>query len=173
MLYIDTYKNSHTCIYTYINTIIYIYTVAAAMTERVIAACYKSLSDHHVMLEGTLLKPNMVRSGSDAKVKYTHFHYMSIYVYMYVCICTHLLYIHIHILLSILLTWFVQALILRLINVFTGANYRQGDCICHCTYLLIHSYEYYLYVYIYKHMYTYIYIYIYSTYIYIFMCVYI
>eukprot|EP01041_Mallomonas_annulata_P001909 gene1909-3691_t len=39
--------------------------VAAAMTERVIAACYKSLSDHHVMLEGTLLKPNMVRSGSD------------------------------------------------------------------------------------------------------------
>jgi fructose-bisphosphate aldolase class I len=41
--------------------------VAAAMTERVIAACYKALSDHHVMLEGTLLKPNMVRSGSDAK----------------------------------------------------------------------------------------------------------
>ena len=36
------------------------------MTERVIAACYKALSDHHVMLEGTLLKPNMVRSGSDA-----------------------------------------------------------------------------------------------------------
>mmetsp|Transcript_23239 Transcript_23239/g.22392 ORF Transcript_23239/g.22392 Transcript_23239/m.22392 type:complete len:360 (+) Transcript_23239:49-1128(+) len=45
--------------------------VAAAMTERVIAACYKSLSDHHVMLEGTLLKPNMVRSGSDAKVQAT------------------------------------------------------------------------------------------------------
>eukprot|EP00607_Mallomonas_marina_P010658 CAMPEP_0182421634 /NCGR_PEP_ID=MMETSP1167-20130531/7046_1 /TAXON_ID=2988 /ORGANISM="Mallomonas Sp, Strain CCMP3275" /LENGTH=359 /DNA_ID=CAMNT_0024598933 /DNA_START=77 /DNA_END=1156 /DNA_ORIENTATION=- len=40
--------------------------VAAANTERVIAACYKALSDHHVMLEGTLLKPNMVRSGSDA-----------------------------------------------------------------------------------------------------------
>ena len=40
--------------------------VAAAVTERVIAACYKALSDHHVMLEGTLLKPNMVRSGSDA-----------------------------------------------------------------------------------------------------------
>lgn len=40
--------------------------VAAAMTERVIAAVYKALSDHHVMLEGTLLKPNMVRSGSDA-----------------------------------------------------------------------------------------------------------
>lgn len=39
------------------------------MTEKVIAACYKALSDHHVMLEGTLLKPNMVRSGSDAKTQ--------------------------------------------------------------------------------------------------------
>jgi fructose-bisphosphate aldolase class I len=45
--------------------------VAAAMTERVIAACYKALSDHHVMLEGTLLKPNMVRSGSDASPQAT------------------------------------------------------------------------------------------------------
>jgi len=44
---------------------------AAAMTERVIAACYKALSDHHVMLEGTLLKPNMVRSGSDSAVQAT------------------------------------------------------------------------------------------------------
>lgn len=43
--------------------------VAARATEKVIAACYKSLSDHHVMLEGTLLKPNMVRSGSDAAVQ--------------------------------------------------------------------------------------------------------
>jgi len=42
--------------------------VAAAATEKVIAACYKALSDHHVLLEGTLLKPNMVRSGSDASV---------------------------------------------------------------------------------------------------------
>lgn len=41
--------------------------VAAAMTERVLAAVYKSLSDHHVMLEGTLLKPNMVRCGADHK----------------------------------------------------------------------------------------------------------
>lgn len=41
--------------------------VAAVVTERVLAACYKALSDHHVMLEGTLLKPNMVRSGSDCK----------------------------------------------------------------------------------------------------------
>jgi fructose-bisphosphate aldolase class I len=43
--------------------------VAAYVTEKVIAACYKALSDHHVMLEGTLLKPNMVRSGSDAAVQ--------------------------------------------------------------------------------------------------------
>jgi fructose-bisphosphate aldolase class I len=45
--------------------------VAAAATERVLAAVYKALSDHHVLLEGTLLKPNMVRSGSDAKVQAT------------------------------------------------------------------------------------------------------
>ena len=43
--------------------------VAAAATEKVIAAVYKALSDHHVLLEGSLLKPNMVRSGSDAKVQ--------------------------------------------------------------------------------------------------------
>eukprot|EP00898_Chlorokybus_atmophyticus_P001196 jgi/Chlat1/2077/Chrsp17S08722 len=36
----------------------------ADVTERVIAACYKALSDHHVMLEGTLLKPNMVTPGA-------------------------------------------------------------------------------------------------------------
>jgi fructose-bisphosphate aldolase class I len=29
----------------------------------VIAACYKALSDRHVLLEGTLLKPNMVVPG--------------------------------------------------------------------------------------------------------------
>jgi len=29
--------------------------------ERVLAATYKALSDHHVLLEGSLLKPNMVR----------------------------------------------------------------------------------------------------------------
>ena len=45
--------------------------VAAAATEKVIVACYKALSDHHVLLEGTLLKPNMVRSGSDAAVAAT------------------------------------------------------------------------------------------------------
>ncbi|QCE00843.1 fructose-bisphosphate aldolase, cytoplasmic isozyme [Vigna unguiculata] len=41
----------------------------AAVTERVLAACYKALNDHHVLLEGTLLKPNMVTPGSkSAKV---------------------------------------------------------------------------------------------------------
>ncbi|KAJ6673547.1 FRUCTOSE-BISPHOSPHATE ALDOLASE [Salix viminalis] len=38
----------------------------AAVTERVLAACYKALNDHHAILEGTLLKPNMVTPGSDA-----------------------------------------------------------------------------------------------------------
>lgn len=38
----------------------------AEVTERVLAACYKALNDHHVLLEGTLLKPNMVTPGSDA-----------------------------------------------------------------------------------------------------------
>lgn len=39
----------------------------ADVTERVLAACYKALNDHKVLLEGTLLKPNMVTPGSDAK----------------------------------------------------------------------------------------------------------
>ncbi|CAN8326018.1 unnamed protein product [Cochlearia groenlandica] len=38
----------------------------AAVTETVLAAVYKALSDHHVLLEGTLLKPNMVTPGSDS-----------------------------------------------------------------------------------------------------------
>ncbi|URE32293.1 fructose-bisphosphate aldolase, cytoplasmic, partial [Musa troglodytarum] len=38
----------------------------AQVTERVLAACYKALNDHHVLLEGSLLKPNMVTPGSDA-----------------------------------------------------------------------------------------------------------
>lgn len=36
----------------------------AAVTERVLAAVYKSLNDHRVLLEGTLLKPSMVTPGS-------------------------------------------------------------------------------------------------------------
>ena len=39
----------------------------AYVTEVVLAACYKALNDQHVLLEGTLLKPNMVTPGSDAK----------------------------------------------------------------------------------------------------------
>lgn len=39
---------------------------SADVTERVLAACYKALNDHHVLLEGTLLKPNMVTPGSDS-----------------------------------------------------------------------------------------------------------
>jgi len=40
-------------------------------TEKVLAACYKALSDHNVLLEGTLLKPNMVVSGKDCPVQAT------------------------------------------------------------------------------------------------------
>ncbi|KAG8461537.1 hypothetical protein KFE25_001141 [Diacronema lutheri] len=40
--------------------------MAQRVTEKVIAACYKELSDHNAYLEGTLLKPNMVRSGEAA-----------------------------------------------------------------------------------------------------------
>lgn len=41
------------------------------VTEKVLAACYKALSDHHVYLEGTLLKPNMVTAGHDCPQSYT------------------------------------------------------------------------------------------------------
>ena len=41
------------------------------VTETVLAACYKALHDHHVYLEGTLLKPNMVTGGKECKTKYT------------------------------------------------------------------------------------------------------
>lgn len=39
--------------------------VCSAVTEKVLAAVYKALADHHVLLEGTLLKPNMVLAGAD------------------------------------------------------------------------------------------------------------
>lgn len=41
------------------------------VTETVLAAVYKALSDHHVYLEGTLLKPNMVTAGQSAAKKAT------------------------------------------------------------------------------------------------------
>uniref|UniRef100_A0A915D052 Fructose-bisphosphate aldolase n=1 Tax=Ditylenchus dipsaci TaxID=166011 RepID=A0A915D052_9BILA len=43
------------------------------ITETVLAYTYKALSDHHVFLEGTLLKPNMVTPGqSHPKGNFTH-----------------------------------------------------------------------------------------------------
>jgi fructose-bisphosphate aldolase class I len=41
--------------------------VCGYWTEKVLAACYKALSDQNVLLDGTLLKPNMVVSGADFK----------------------------------------------------------------------------------------------------------
>mmetsp|Transcript_31370 Transcript_31370/g.71609 ORF Transcript_31370/g.71609 Transcript_31370/m.71609 type:complete len:386 (+) Transcript_31370:79-1236(+) len=37
----------------------------AKMTEKVLAAQFKALKDHHVYLEGAVLKPNMVKPGID------------------------------------------------------------------------------------------------------------
>lgn len=39
------------------------------VTEQVLAYVYKALADHHVYLEGTLLKPNMVTPGQDCPTK--------------------------------------------------------------------------------------------------------
>ncbi|KAJ3326516.1 hypothetical protein HDU76_012861 [Blyttiomyces sp. JEL0837] len=44
---------------------------AMQVTEDVLAAVYKKLSDHQIYLEGTLLKPNMVCPGQDCPIKYT------------------------------------------------------------------------------------------------------
>ena len=41
------------------------------VTETVLAAVYKALNDHHVYLEGSLLKPNMVTPGQSSAVKAT------------------------------------------------------------------------------------------------------
>jgi len=41
------------------------------VTERVLACVYKTLVDHHVYLEGTLLKPNMVTPGIECPNKAT------------------------------------------------------------------------------------------------------
>jgi fructose-bisphosphate aldolase class 1 len=43
-------------------------------TEKVLAACYKALSDYHVLLEGTLLKPNMVLAGKSMSYLITSYH---------------------------------------------------------------------------------------------------
>lgn len=41
------------------------------VTETVLAAVYKALNDHHVYLEGTLLKPNMVTPGQSCPKRST------------------------------------------------------------------------------------------------------
>jgi len=46
--------------------------VAQKVTEQVLAFQYKALADHHVFLEGTLLKPNMVTAGQSCSTKYSH-----------------------------------------------------------------------------------------------------
>ncbi|RXM93800.1 Fructose-bisphosphate aldolase A, partial [Acipenser ruthenus] len=43
----------------------------ASICQMVLAAVYKALSDHHVYLEGTLLKPNMVTAGQACTQKYS------------------------------------------------------------------------------------------------------
>jgi fructose-bisphosphate aldolase class I len=43
----------------------------AKVTEQTLAYTYKALSDHHVYLEGSLLKPNMVTPGQSCTKKYT------------------------------------------------------------------------------------------------------
>ena len=44
---------------------------AARVTENVLSATYRKLMEHHVNLETTLLKPNMVRQGVDCSEKTT------------------------------------------------------------------------------------------------------
>uniref|UniRef100_A0A915JH93 Fructose-bisphosphate aldolase n=1 Tax=Romanomermis culicivorax TaxID=13658 RepID=A0A915JH93_ROMCU len=46
--------------------------VTQKVTELALAYTYKALADHHVFLEGTLLKPNMVMAGHSCPKKYTH-----------------------------------------------------------------------------------------------------
>lgn len=45
---------------------------ARRVTEQVLAFVYKALNDHHVYLEGTLLKPNMVTAGQSHSKKFTY-----------------------------------------------------------------------------------------------------
>ena len=44
--------------------------VSADVTQKVLAYQYYSLAQHHVILEGTLLKPNMVRPGEALKAPF-------------------------------------------------------------------------------------------------------
>lgn len=42
--------------------------ICAAVTEKVLTAAYKALNDHHVLLEGTLLKRIWLRWARRSKV---------------------------------------------------------------------------------------------------------
>ncbi|BES92643.1 unnamed protein product [Nesidiocoris tenuis] len=44
---------------------------AQKVTESVLSAVYKALGDHHVFLEGTILKSNMVTPGMQCPIKYS------------------------------------------------------------------------------------------------------
>lgn len=44
---------------------------AKRVTEEVLSFVYKALHDHHIYLEGTLLKPNMVTPGQSCPTKFT------------------------------------------------------------------------------------------------------
>ncbi|XP_071515903.1 fructose-bisphosphate aldolase-like [Panulirus ornatus] len=44
---------------------------AQKVTENVLSFTYRALNDHHVFLEGTLLKPNMVVAGQECPNKYS------------------------------------------------------------------------------------------------------
>ena len=46
-------------------------TAAVKAAEHVLSSVYKKLVEHHVFLEGTLLKPNMVCPGVKCSIKYT------------------------------------------------------------------------------------------------------
>lgn len=41
------------------------------VTEKVLAQFFKALNDHHVFLEGSLLKPNMILKGQKCTKSYT------------------------------------------------------------------------------------------------------
>jgi len=45
--------------------------VCAAVTQKVLASVFKALSDNHILLEGILLKPNMVTAGASSSQKVT------------------------------------------------------------------------------------------------------
>ena len=49
----------------------HVQTEERCLFPKVLAAVYKAMSDHHVYLEGTLLKPNMVTPGHACSTKYS------------------------------------------------------------------------------------------------------